>query len=85
MTKLLATSLDRKLKLKHVIDWDISLNDEELDKAMNHGKVWQQIDKVAHMLNTEVSVNPPVTAWLGGLNKHDWIHLLIKLRGTYVF
>ena len=71
LTKLLATSLERKLELKRALGRAVLLDADDLGKAMNQDKVGTEIEKVKHVLNVELTMNPPVTARPGHLNKPD--------------
>ena len=55
LTKILATSKDRKLELKRTIDNATSLVEEDIDKSMNKDKVGEKLLEVNDYLNFDSS------------------------------
>ena len=83
LTKILATSLDRKNELKRMIDRAISLDKTDLDKAMNKDESWEELLEVIDLLNSDVCplsekyISQPSKS---KMNKVERINKLIELR-----
>ena len=75
LTKILASTMDRKAEMKKMIDRAISLEDVDLDKAMVADEVREELKKVNELLDTD---GPSPT--YRSMKKKDMITELIKLR-----
>lgn len=58
LTKILATSLDRKFELKKSIDRVISVSKKGLDKAMSKDEVGEELSLVVDQLNSTAGILP---------------------------
>ncbi|KAL7523896.1 hypothetical protein ACHAWF_001595 [Thalassiosira exigua] len=86
LTRILATSLDRKAELKKQIDKVTSVSAEDLDDALNRDETGEQLLYVIDQLNFHM--NPPIRTLIPSLslskmNKADRIVKLIELRQLY--
>ena len=86
LTKILATTLDRKCELKKMMDRVVSLSEEDLDRAMNKEEAGEELAVVLDALNFELS--PPLPKLipiptLSQLNKSDRIEKLIEYWRMY--
>ena len=81
LTKLLASSVDRKKELKRMIDREVSLSANELDDALDKEEAGLKLKTVVDLLNeTRSDVEDPHIVKIGQMSKEKRIQNLIEFR-----
>ncbi|KAL7545247.1 hypothetical protein ACHAWF_013562 [Thalassiosira exigua] len=83
LTKLLASTVDRKKELKRTIDREVSVFAADLDDAMNKTEVGEKLQEVVGLLNEIVADDEPYAVKTGQMSKAEQIKKLIELRRIY--